>query len=229
MDRKQLKEKSKLDLGGSLFNSIWLTAVVVLLINGALQGAGSFFSGSSSGNNASGDVGAAGLQLLLSLIGLAISIALLPLGYGLYKTFLSAARGKGVKLTELFDGYKEGWKQNALTSFMSGLFTMLWSLLLLVPGIVKSYSYSMALYLRNDNPEYDWKTAINESRHLMDGHKMELFILDLSFLGWYIVGALCLGIGMLWVQAYHQAARANFYNELVGHREQSSGTVEIGS
>ena len=56
--------------------------------------------------------------------------------------------------------------------------------------------------------------CITESRRIMSGNKMRLFLLDLSFIGWYIVGALCFGIGTLWVNAYHQMARANFYEDL---------------
>jgi hypothetical protein len=70
----------------------------------------------------------------------------------------------------------------------------------------------------NDKPHYTWKQALDESKSLTDGYKMDLFLLDLSFIGWYIVGALCLGIGTLWVEAYHMAAKANFYNAISGYK-----------
>lgn len=73
------------------------------------------------------------------------------------------------------------------------------------------YAYSMAYYIKLDHPDYGWKACIDESRRLMDGHKWEKFVLDLSFLGWIIVGSLCLGVGTLWVTPYMEATNAQFY------------------
>ena len=86
-----------------------------------------------------------------------------------------------------------------------------WSLLFVIPGIVKAYAYSMAYYIKLDHPDYGWKACIDASRQMMDGHKWEKFVLDLSFLGWIIVGSLCLGVGTLWVTPYMEAANAQFY------------------
>ena len=86
-----------------------------------------------------------------------------------------------------------------------------WSLLFVIPGIVKAYAYSMAYYIKLDHPDYGWNVCITASRQLMDGHKWEKFVLDLSFLGWIIVGSLCLGVGTLWVTPYMEAANAQFY------------------
>ena len=81
----------------------------------------------------------------------------------------------------------------------------------IIPGIVKAYAYSMAYYIKLDHPDYGWNACITASRQLMDGHKWEKFVLDLSFLGWIIVGSLCLGVGTLWVTPYMEAANAQFY------------------
>ena len=86
-----------------------------------------------------------------------------------------------------------------------------WSLLFVIPGIVKAYAYSMAYYIKLDHPDYGWNACITASRQMMDGHKWEKFVLDLSFLGWIIVGSLCLGVGTLWVTPYMEAANAQFY------------------
>ena len=69
----------------------------------------------------------------------------------------------------------------------------------------------MAYYIKLDHPDYGWKACIDASRQMMDGHKWEKFVLDLSFLGWIIVGSLCLGVGTLWVTPYMEAANAQFY------------------
>ena len=76
----------------------------------------------------------------------------------------------------------------------------------------------MAYYIMNDHPEYTPKECLSESEKIMKGNKSKLFCLDLSFIGWYIVGALCLGVGVLWVYPYHYTARADFYNELIGYK-----------
>ena len=101
-----------------------------------------------------------------------------------------------------------------LLGLLSSLFTFLWGLLLVIPGVVKSYAYSQAVYVKVDHPDYDWRRCLDESIQMMKGHKMDLFVLDLSFIGWYIVGALCLGLGTLWVAPYHAATRTQFYEDL---------------
>ena len=117
-------------------------------------------------------------------------------------------------LGDMFKGFSSDFGQNLLIGLMTAIFTALWSLLLIVPGIVKAYSYSMVYYIKADHPEYDWRQCIAESQAMMNGHKMDLFILDLSFIGWMIVGSLCLGVGTLWVSAYMEAARAHFYESI---------------
>jgi uncharacterized membrane protein len=94
------------------------------------------------------------------------------------------------------------------------IFTFLWSLLFVIPGIVKAYAYSMAYYIKVDNPSWDWKTCIDESQKIMDGHKMELFLLELSFIGWWCVGLATCGIGMFWVAPYMNATRVHFYETI---------------
>lgn len=111
-----------------------------------------------------------------------------------------------MNVADVFRGFPEDFGGTLLLGLLSSLFTFLWGLLLVVPGIVKAYSYSQAFFVKVDRPEYDWRACMDESIRLMDGHKMDLFILDLSFLGWYIVGALCIGVGTLWVYPYHMAA-----------------------
>jgi uncharacterized membrane protein len=91
--------------------------------------------------------------------------------------------------------------------------------LFIVPGIVKYYAYSMAPYIKNDNPSYDWKQCLDESQRIMAGRKWELFCLDVSFIGWLIIGYLTCGIGMLWVTPYMQAAHTSFYASIAENFE----------
>ena len=92
------------------------------------------------------------------------------------------------------------------------LYIVLWSLLLVVPGIIKAISYSQTIYILKDNPELKFNGAIERSMAMMEGHKMEAFLLGISFIGWLLLGVLTLGIGMLWVTPYMNTAYAHFYN-----------------
>ena len=147
---------------------------------------------------------------ILPAIGALIVIG--PLEYGQAYIFLKQARDRQpVQLGDMFRGFQDDFGGTFLIGFLTQLFVALWSLLFLIPGIVKSYAYSMAYYVKLDHPDYGWKACIDESRRLMDGHKWEKFVLDLSFLGWIFVGALCLGVGTLWVTPYMAATEAQFY------------------
>jgi len=148
-------------------------------------------------------------------LGIASLIITGPLTFGLAKVFIGLVRSdEQIKIEDTFSGFTADIGGNIVLGLLVSVFTFLWSLLFIIPGVVKSYSYSMAFYIKNDNPTYTWKQCIDESRRIMDGNKMRLFLLDLSFIGWLIVGALCFGIGTLWVTPYMEAARANFYEEI---------------
>lgn len=94
------------------------------------------------------------------------------------------------------------------------LFVVLWSLLLIIPGVIKGYAYAMAPFIMAENPEMTAREALNASEELMDGHKADLFFLDLSFLGWALLSILTLGIGDFWLNPYRNAAYAAFYRNL---------------
>ncbi len=87
-------------------------------------------------------------------------------------------------------------------------------MLLYIPGIIKSYSYAMTYYIAQDEPELSAEKCICKSMDMMKGHKMELFLLDLSFIGWILLCILTGGIALLWVEPYYLSARAAFYEEL---------------
>ena len=198
ISRQTIKQNAKNMLGNKLFGSIWLMAVLVLFLESAILAAASSF----------------GFGIITLLI-------TGPLSVGVISVFVNLARGSGsINIEDMFSGFKNGFGRNFLVALMSGIFVFLWSLLFVIPGIIKTYSYSMAYYIANDHPEYDWNTCIKESKRLTNGHKMDLFILDLSFIGWYFVGALCLGIGALWVAPYHSAARVGYYEAIVASQNQ---------
>lgn len=94
------------------------------------------------------------------------------------------------------------------------LFTFLWTLLLIVPGIIKSFAYSMAGFIMAENPEISAKEAMEVSQEMMRGNKWRLFCLSFSFFGWNILACLTLGIGYLWLNPYMNAAMASFYDDI---------------
>jgi uncharacterized membrane protein len=136
-----------------------------------------------------------------------------PLTLGCIGYFLKKSRGETVKLENLFDGFKQ-FGSSLLLYLLQGLFIMLWSCLLIVPGIVKSFSYSMAFYIMKDNPDIGALEAITQSRKMMVGYKGKLFCLCLSFIGWGLLCCLSLGIGFLWLVPYVGMSITNFYEEL---------------
>ena len=194
MDRKELKGRAKAQLGGSIFSPNWLYAILVIVIFMALTSAIS------------------AIPVVGALIVIIFSGAL---EMGFAYIFLKQARdGKKMEIGSLFKGFSDDIGGNIVLGLLVALFTFLWSLLFIVPGIIKAYAYSMAFYVKSDHPDYGWKECIDESQRIMNGHKMDLFVLHLSFIGWSIVGSLCFGIGTLWVQAYISATTAHFYESI---------------
>ena len=152
---------------------------------------------------------------ILHLIGLVLFILALPLTWGYQTLFLGAVRGGEATAKDMFEGYnKELFSRVLTTTLLYYVYVFLWSLLLLIPGCIKSYSYAMTPYILKDNPEMKNNAAIEESMRMMDGHKLELFMLDLSFIGWAILSLLTCGIGFLWLAPYMSMAHVNFYEDL---------------
>lgn len=189
---RECKQRAKAALGGKIFGNVWLFAVLAAILYAAIEaGAGTVIPG------------------------LGIFIIMGPISYGISFIFLKNARtGCGIDLSDLFRGFKDDFGGTLLIGLMSSLFSILWGLLLVIPGIVKAYGYSMAYYIKIDHPDYDWRTCLSESQRMMKGHKMQCFLLDLSFIGWFFVSALCLAVGSFWVIAWVDAATAEFYEAL---------------
>lgn len=126
---------------------------------------------------------------------------------------------KGNVFKAMFSAFTNGrFETSFLTSLLYGIFLTLWACLLVIPGIVKAYAYAMTPYILKDTYDAGNKPtateAITKSRELMKGHKAELFVLDLSFIGWWLLGIITLGIGFIWITPYYRQTKANFYREL---------------
>ena len=183
------------------------------------------FSGSAQAFESDSGTGAAILAVVGAVVFLIIVIALLlrgvlkifvlnPLEAGCRNFLLRNATGES-DLGDIGFGFTPDYWRNVKTLFLRDLFRFLWGLLLIVPGIIKSYSYRMAPYILADRPELSGTEVLTLSRQMMDGHKWKTFVLDLSFIGWRILSALTLGmLGLFYVNPYRQCTNAELYREL---------------
>ena len=157
---------------------------------------------------------------IFALVALAIYILAMPLVFmPLNLGYTYAANRVYVEGDSRLTGnmFRDGfgrWGRNVWGMFLVGLFTSLGSLLLIVPGIVKSYAYAMTPYILIDNPELSANQAINLSQKMMKGHKLDLFFLHLSFVGWIFISIFTLGIGSLWLNPYIMTTQAAFYQDI---------------
>lgn len=221
MNRAELKKQAKQELRG---NWGWATVLglVMLLINGVIYGPD---LKEYTVSLASGDLTAWGKPTnFLANSGSKIALSFIS-GFfmlSLAITFLNLTRGRKFNLGKaIFSVFTDGrFIPELLNYLFNSIFTYLWTLLFIVPGIIKGYSYALTPYIVNDmvgsGKEVKMTTGITESRHLMSGYKWQLFMLDLSFIGWYFVALITLGIGLIWVVPYVQTTKANFYRQLAG-------------
>lgn len=146
-----------------------------------------------------------------------IALVMLPMSFAIIVAFLKIFRKETVGVAYLFAYYKEGrvWT----TMLLKSIYTILWTLLLIIPGIIKSYSYAMTEYIMKDDQTISNNAAIEKSMAMMQGKKMKLFLLDLSFIGWIILAILTFGLGFLLLMPYMYTARAAFYEDLKAELE----------
>ena len=188
---REYRKESRELLGHKLFGAKWMWPLLLLMISSAA------------------------ISLASSVtFGLAVFVIAGPIGYGLISVFLRVARKQDehAEIRNLWDGFRGKFGQSLVIELLNVIYVFLWSLLLIVPGIIKSYAYSASMYLLHEHG-LEGNEAITESRKLMKGRKWKLFCLDLSFIGWYIVGLLCLGVGVLWVDTYHTMAKTLFFED----------------
>lgn len=156
---------------------------------------------------------------------LIINLLVMLISWGVIYSIL-AFRDNGQKpniFKAMFSAYTNGYlKETLLTGIMINVFTTLWTFLFVIPGIIKGYSYALTPYIMKDMIDSDYKMSITEaitqSRKEMNGHKLDLFVLDLSFIGWWLLGIITIGIGFIWIIPYYRQTKANFYRSLVGDK-----------
>lgn len=137
----------------------------------------------------------------------------IQLGYAKY--LLKQHNHQEAAISDLFSEF-ERFGQGFAQKFLRGLYCFLWGLLFVVPGIVKTYSYAMTPFIMADHPNLTASEAIQASCDMMNGHKWELFVLRLTFIGWAFVAALTMNLGHLILNPYRNAAEAAFYRQIAG-------------
>ncbi len=196
--RADLKQRAKAGL-----KQYYWYGVLAILINGAIS------------------IGISFLTNFIPFFGMIlsplVSIFLLNIiAVGLVRFYtISTLTGQNAGLGELFGCFKDGrYGSTAKVMFFKGLFQTLWTLLLVVPGIIKYYEYYMVPYLVAEYPEKDRKEIFSLSKKMMDGNKFNTFVLELSFIGWGLLAILCCGIGLLFLSPYIDATMAELYLQL---------------
>lgn len=162
------------------------------------------------------------LYILLTALGGGISfglgtILLLPLAVGMQLVYIMLWNREDTSVDVMFtSAFQENYGRKLGGMLLVSIFTWLWSLLFVIPGIVKSYSYAATPYILAKYPNVTADNAIKLSMRIMDGRKLDLFVFELSFLGWQLLGVLTFGIlNILWVNPYCYTARAGFIEESI--------------
>lgn len=157
-----------------------------------------------------------GSSIFLFIVGIIINLLVLyQIEVGVKGFFVKNGYTQA-KVGDILETYRNGSMGTvALTKFLVDLFTTLWTLLFIILGIVKSYQYKMIPYILAENPDIEWKEAFDLSKKMTDGHKMDLFILDLSFIGWYFLSGITCGlVGIFYVAPYKEQTMAEAYEVL---------------
>ena len=201
-ENRDIREFALNELRGNWTQPV-LTTLVYVIVTGAASGILSFVPG----------IGSLAASLLIAA----------PLGFGFAITFLNFMRGidRDDMVGKPFVCFQQYGRYLGV-SVLQTVFIMLWTLLFIVPGIIKGYSYAMTCFIMHDNPQLNADNCIEASKKMMDGNKGKLFLLDLSFIGWALLCILTLGIGFLWLEPYIQCSHAKFYEELKARQVNSN-------
>lgn len=223
--RAELKSKAKIVMNQNYWKAV-LAAIVTMIATGGFTSSSGYNLGSAGTDATTGS----GYELarLGIIIGIIISVVLVtlafalaiaifvlyPLEVGCRRYFISSRTAPG-DLSLLGFGFKNSYMNLVKTMFLRNLFIFLWSLLLFIPGIIKFYEYRMIPYLLAENPSLDSSQAFARSKEMMAGQKWNVFVLDLSFIGWHLLGLFtCFILNIFYVNPYQQSTNAELYEAL---------------
>lgn len=223
-----IKKTAKSRLSGN-----WGKAILTLVVFGVLQGliymllngpVNYHYTGSLFLDMDQQDLIPGGIQTVIEII---TAILNTLLGYGLLVYFLKLIRAEEKSISDIFFYFKSGHQfiRGIIVGFLVTLFTVLWTLLLIIPGIIKSIAYSQVGYILKDFPEMNALDAITLSRRMMDGYKWKFFLLGLSFIGWGLLVIITFGLALFYVAPYFYTSQAQFYAEVKEAYEAKNETI----
>ena len=225
-DRKELKANGKAAFKANYWKCVLVALILTALVGGGVAASGNRVNDTTEADgtalveelqNAPKEVIGVIAAMLVGVFMVSCVVKLLvfnPLQVGCKRFFLANSDAPA-ELGELGYGFKNGYGSVVGAMFLRDLFIGLWGLLFVVPGIIKAYSYRMVPYILAENPGIGATEAITRSRQMMDGHKWNTFVLDLSFLGWYFLAALTLGlVNVFWTEPYSEATNAELYKAI---------------
>lgn len=190
ISRKEIKDLAKKQIEGNL-GALFLCYLIVMLIVGASS---------------------------FTFIGPIVLAPVFTLSFSMIH--LNLVKGKVPEIANIFDGFKEkGFENSIILWLLIYVYTFLWSLLFIIPGIIKGLSYSMSYYILIDNPQMTPMEALKESQRITYGHKWELFVLQLSFILWNLLIPLTFGLISIYLAPYMQMTNVNFYNKIKNIKE----------
>lgn len=200
MNRVKIKKEAREMLKGNIWNILKPYAVIfgIMFVVGVIMGA-------ANGNAEEPNLGA-------SLVSLVAELAMLPISFGALVYLVKFVRKEPYELKDIFGYYSKFWPIFAL-NFLMGLFIGLWSLLLFIPGIIAAISYTMSMLIMVDGEE-DAMECLRKSKAMMKGYKWDFVVFHLSFILWYLLGAVTLGIAYIYVGPYVMVSEVLYYEEL---------------
>lgn len=189
-NNSEIRARARQQLGGNIFAETWLFGLIVCFILSTLMSIATSF-----------------------VIGI---LVVGPLTFAGAYMFMGLVRGRQkFDIMDISQGFVNGQLlRTTLLLLLRGIFIFLWSLLFVIPGIIKSYAYRLAFYVAADRPELSPTECLAESARLMRGHKWRAFCMDVVMFLWSLAGSCVCGLGTLWVAPYREAAFANFYEDL---------------
>jgi uncharacterized membrane protein len=211
--RKEIKSRGK----AAFLRNYWKCVVVAFILSLLVSGLSSRSVSGQDANVAIDNISSSfdlfiTVATLGTIIGLCIGIFVFNvIEVGGKRFFLNNREGPAL-IDTLIYGFRSNYMNIVKTMFMRGLFTFLWTLLFIIPGVIKAYQYRLVPYLLAENPDLEWRQALDISKSIMNGHKADTFVYDLSFILWYLGSAITFGLlGVFFVSPYVCASDAELY------------------
>lgn len=206
----------------------FLVSLICMVLGGGSSGGNGARTGLDKRDELSYGISQMGPAFLLTIFGIFAVVGIVgfvfkifianPVTVGRNRFYMeSRVKGQSAGIGKVFWVFGCGYYMNVVKiMFLRDLFTFLWTLLLVIPGIYKGYEYAMIPYILSENPEADSRDVFALTKDMMEGNRFQLFCFELSFIGWYLLGVLLCLIGTVFVVPYEDAATAEVYAQLRG-------------